>query len=136
MNEETDKVGGELHALLRQLTDMIEKSSGRIPFNQELLLALIKNLDEKLKTAMDAAEKAVSKAEAAADKRFEGLNELRNMTSNWRTEFARQSTVDLQIKGLSDHIDNIRSSIWAYLIGGVVTGAGIATALLQFLRHQ
>jgi hypothetical protein len=136
MNEETDKVGGELHALLRQLTDMIEKSYGRIPFNQELLLALIKNLDEKLKTAMDAAEKAVSKAEAAADKRFEGLNELRNMTSNWRTEFARQSTVDLQIKGLSDHIDNIRSSIWAYLIGGVVTGAGIATALLQFLRHQ
>jgi hypothetical protein len=115
---------------------MVEKSSGRIPFNQELLLALIKNLDEKLKTAMDAAEKAVSKAEAAADKRFEGLNELRNMTSNWRTEFARQSTVDLQIKGLSDHIDNIRSSIWAYLIGGVVTGAGIATALLQFLRHQ
>lgn len=146
MNEETDRVGGELHTLLQGLIDKIERESGKLPFNQELLLALIKNLDEKLglliaaqkegvKTAMDAAEKAVTKAETAADKRFEGLNELRKMAEDWRTEFARQATVDLQVKGLVDKIDAIRSSIWAYLIGGIAAGAGIATIITQYIHH-
>jgi hypothetical protein len=83
--------------------------------NQPLLLSLIRGLDEKVgllinaqkegvKTAMDAAEKAVAKAESAADKRFEALNELRGMAADWRTEFARQSTVDLQIKGIENRL--------------------------------
>lgn len=91
--------------------------------NQALLLALINGLNEKLgilinaqkegvKTAMDAAEKAVAKAESAADKRFEALNELRGMASDWRTEFARQSTVDLQIKGITDKIELMRNTIY------------------------
>ena len=115
-------------------------------FNQPFLLARIAALDEKfglliqaqkegVKTAMEAAEKAVAKAEIAADKRFEGLNELRGMASDWRTEFARQSTVDLQIKGLTDKIDGVRSSMWAYLIGGIVAGAAIATLVVLLLRR-
>ena len=131
--------------MLQGLIETIERSSGKLPFNQELLLALIKNLDEKLgllisaqkegvKTAMDAAEKAVTKAEVASDKRFEGLNELRGMASDWRTEFARQTTVDLQVKGLTDKIDSIRSALWTYLIGGVMAGAAVATLVVLLLR--
>jgi hypothetical protein len=114
--------------------------------NQPLLLARIAALDEKfglliqaqkegVKTAMEAAEKAVAKAEIAADKRFEGLNELRGMASDWRTEFARQSTVDLQIKGITDKLENVRSSMWSYLIGGVVAGAAVATLVVLLLRQ-
>lgn len=115
--------------------------------NQPLLMARIMALDEKfglliqaqkegVKTAMDAAEKAVAKAETAADRRFEGLNELRGMAADWRTEFARQSTVDLQIKGITDKLDNVRSSLWAYLVGGVVAGAAIATLVVLLLRRS
>jgi hypothetical protein len=96
---------------------------------------LISAQKEGVKTAMDAAEKAVAKAEIAADKRCEGLNELRGMASDWRTEFARQSTVDLQIKGISDKIDGLRGTIWSYLIGGVVAGAALATLIVLLLRR-
>jgi hypothetical protein len=123
------------------MTEPVEKA-----FNQPLLLARIAALDEKfglliqaqkegVKTAMEAAEKAVAKAEIAADKRFEGLNELRGMASDWRTEFARQSTVDLQVKGITDKLESMRSSMWAYLIGGIVAGAAVATLVVLLLRR-
>jgi hypothetical protein len=130
------------------MDDDVHQSSDQVisqPSNQTLLV-MINSLNEKVgllisaqkegvKTAMDAAEKAVAKAEIAADKRFEGLNELRGMASDWRTEFARQSTVDLQIKGISDKIDSLRGTIWSYLIGGVVAGAAIATLIVLLLRR-
>jgi hypothetical protein len=126
-------------------TEVVTEQSVREPSNQTLLV-MINKLDEKVglliaaqkdgvKTAMDAAEKAVAKAEIAADKRFEGLNELRNMASDWRTEFARQATVDLQIKGLMDKMDALRGSLWAYLIGGVTAGAAVATLVVALLRR-
>jgi hypothetical protein len=92
------------------------------PVNQEYLLALIEGLEKKItiqiqsqketvNIAMGAAEKAVQKAEAATEKRFEALNELRKMAEDWRIEFARQSTVDLQISGLSEKIETIREIV-------------------------
>ena len=161
----TDAAASELHHLLQGLIKTVEAASGKTPINQELLLALIKGLDEKIgllisaqkegvKTAMDAAEKAVAKAESAADKRFEALNELRGMAADWRTEFARQSTVDLQVRGLSDKIESIRSTIteadkkisgiiargtgrndiWTYMAGGIVAGAALMSLLQHFGR--
>jgi hypothetical protein len=160
-----DQVGGELHTLLRGLIDTVERSSGKLPFNQELMLALINGLNEKLglliaaqkegvKTAMDAAEKAVVKAEVATDKRFEGLNELRKMAEDWRSEFARKSDLDLQIKGIADKIEDLkqrisdsdmklgaivargvgRSDLWGYLIGGLLAGAAIASVIATFVH--
>ena len=132
--------------------------TGSAPVNQDLLLALIKGLDEKVgllinaqkegvKTAMDAAEKAVAKAESAADKRFEALNELRGMAADWRTEFARQSTVDLQVSSLTDKIEGLRNQVNAVVVkasesaargsgrndiwGFIVGGAGLVLALLS-----
>jgi len=125
-------------------TKIVTEQSVREPSNQTLLV-LINKLDEKVglliasqkegvKTAMDAAEKAVAKAEIAADKRFEGLNELRGMASDWRTEFARQTTVDLQVKGIIDKIDSLQRAMWTYLIGGVMAGAAVATLVVQLMR--
>jgi hypothetical protein len=159
-------IESELKDTLKGLSEIIESASGKDPVNQDLLLALIKGLDEKLgilinaqkegvKTAMDAAEKAVAKAESAADKRFEALNELRGMAADWRTEFARQSTVDLQIKGLTDKIEALRSAgsitdrkvdqiiaagvgrnqVWIYLTGGVIAGAALGDFISRFAPH-
>jgi hypothetical protein len=117
-----------------------------IEINQPFLLARIEALNEKfglliqaqkegVKTAMEAAEKAVTKAEIAADKRFEGLNELRGMAADWRTEFARQSSVDLQVKGIIDKIEGLQRQMWTYLIGGVMAGAAVATLVMSLLRR-
>ena len=135
------------------MTDFISTTTLPTPphtVDPAVLLVMIKNLDEKItllissqreevKTAMSAAEKAVQKAEDAANKRFEALNELRDMAADWRTEFARASTVDLQIKSLNDKVDALtaksnenvgrgtgRSDIWGFIVGG----AGVMAAIV------
>ena len=147
---------GEEENLTTAMAALSEAISSGNAVNQPLLLSLIKGLDEKVgllinaqkegvKTAMDAAEKAVAKAESAADKRFEALNELRGMAADWRTEFARQSTVDLQIKGLETRLYNIdlllrdqhgrgsgQADLFKWLFAGVIAGAGLVT-IIQFL---
>jgi len=143
------------------------KEVGTHEVNQGLVLALINALDEKVgllikaqqdgvKTAMDAAEKAVAKAESAADKRFEALNELRGMASDWRTEFARQSTVDLQVRALNEKLDSHltqlnsmalqiqaissrgsgRADFWIWLTGGIVAGATLFSAFSSHFGHN
>jgi hypothetical protein len=108
-------VGDRESDAVRNAMENVTESVSRDGYNQPLVMALIKALDEKVgllinaqkegvKTAMDAAEKAVAKAEVASDKRFEGLNELRSMAADWRNEFARQTTVDLQIKGIESRL--------------------------------
>ncbi len=152
-----DREGEELVTAMAALTEAM--TSGQA-VNQPLLLSLIRSLDEKVgllinaqkegvKTAMDAAEKAVAKAESAADKRFEALNELRGMAADWRTEFARQSTVDLQVKGLETRLysidlllrDHSSRGVGAgetvkWIFYGLLAGGGLV-AIIDFLlgRH-
>jgi hypothetical protein len=150
------KAMGEEENVTTAMTALTEALSSGNAVNQPLLLSLIKGLDEKVgllinaqkegvKTAMDAAEKAVAKAESAADKRFEALNELRGMAADWRTEFARQSTVDLQVKGLETRLYNIdlllrdqhgrgsgQVDLVKWLFAGVLAGAGLVS-VIQFV---
>jgi hypothetical protein len=127
--------------------------------NQEFILALIKGLDEKfgllidaqkdgVKIAMDASEKAVAKAETAAERRFEALNELRAMAADWRSEFARQSTVNLQIEGINEKLAIMslqlqdmqsrsggRKDFWVWVTGGVIAGATLFSAISSHFGH-
>lgn len=54
--------------------------------------------------ALAAAEKAVLKAEAASEKRFEGLNEFRQMLSDQAGTFIRRTEVEAIASSLSDAI--------------------------------
>jgi hypothetical protein len=151
---------GEEENLSSAMAALSEAIASGNAVNQPLLLSLIKGLDEKVgllinaqkegvKTAMDAAEKAVAKAESAADKRFEALNELRGMAADWRTEFARQSTVDLQVKGLETRLYNIdlllrdqhgrgsgQVDLVKWVFGAAVAGAGLIAVIEFVLRFQ
>jgi hypothetical protein len=151
-----DREGDEVVSAMAALTDALTSERA---VNQPLLLSLIRGLDEKVgllinaqkegvKTAMDAAEKAVAKAESAADKRFEALNELRGMAADWRTEFARQSTVDLQIKGLETRLYSIdlllrdhagrgsgQADLVKWLFGAAVAGGGVVAIIEFFIRQ-
>ena len=144
--------------LVTAMSALTEALAGAQAVNQPLLLSLIKGLDEKVgllinaqkegvKTAMDAAEKAVAKAESAADKRFEALNELRGMAADWRTEFARQSTVDLQVKGLETRLYSIdlllrdhsargsgQVDIVKWIFSGIVAGAALVAVIEWIMR--
>lgn len=155
-----EKAMGEEEGLTAAMAALSEAIASGNAVNQPLLLSLIKGLDEKVgllinaqkegvKTAMDAAEKAVAKAESAADKRFEALNELRGMAADWRTEFARQSTVDLQVKGLETRLYNIdlllrdqhgrgtgQTDMFKWIFIGLAGGASVVTFLDFLLRFS
>lgn len=92
------------------LNEAEKRNTQRFDAQQEAVTTALASAKEAVTTAMAAAEKAVSKAEIAADKRLDGLNELRQMALDWKTEFARQSTVDLQIKGLSDRFEQLQGT--------------------------
>lgn len=56
--------------------------------------------------AMAAAEKAISKAETATEKRFESVNEFRAQQADIITTFARKDEVDTRLLGLTEKVDS------------------------------
>jgi hypothetical protein len=151
-----DRESDEVVSAMAALTEALSVGQS---VNQPLLLSLIRSLDEKVgllinaqkegvKVAMDAAEKAVVKAEAATEKRFEGLNELRSMAADWRNEFARQSTVDLQVKGLETRLAAIeitlrtfhdrgggQADLVKWMFAAAVAGAAVVAIVEFFIRQ-
>jgi hypothetical protein len=69
--------------------------------------------ERAVNAALASAEKATTKAEQAAERRFEALNELRSMASDWRAEFARKETVDAQMQALSKESAALQKTVTA-----------------------
>lgn len=108
--------------------------------------------DAAVKTAMDAAEKALIKAEAATERRLEALNELRTMASDQaalylpRQEFGVQHTSLMDKIGLNENrISEMQRDIsaiqargsgvkdaWGYIIAIIMAGIALAT----YLHHN
>lgn len=61
--------------------------------------------------ALTAAERAVAKAEIAAEKRFEGLNELRKVVNDVVATLITRSESDTQLKALAEKTDISITSI-------------------------
>lgn len=93
---------------------------------------LVSSQAEKVKLALDAADKAVSKAEQATEKRFESVNEFRasladqSATLVTRTEFI--SKVEAVAEKLSDLTDRLNraegkgagiGALWGWIIGAI-----------------
>ncbi len=60
-----------------------------------------KSIIDNIAIALTAMDKAVSKAEAAAEKRFESVNEFRGALANQQLTFATRIELDLQMKNMS-----------------------------------
>ena len=98
------------------------------------------SLRDYIDIRFDALDKAVTKADAASEKRFESTNEWRaTMNDKDRLVMPRTEAENL-IRGLSDKIEALtlrlnakddqnrgQSSVWAYLIAGV----GLLSALVS-----
>lgn len=96
-------------------------------------------LRETLVQSIASAEKAVAKAEAASEKRFEGVNEFRNTLKDQQTTFTTRPEVEVRFKNLEERFSVLQSRfnaeqsqkegttwLWGVLVGaiGLLVAAG------------
>ena len=62
---------------------------------------------EQTKLALDSADRAVNKAEQAAEKRFESVNEFRETLADQQRNLMPRAESELQFKSINDKVDNI-----------------------------
>jgi two-component sensor histidine kinase len=103
---------------------------------------------EKSVNLLAASDKAISKAEAATEKRFESVNEFRLTLSDQTKSFiskvefeALRDTTGTRISGLSSRLDKIEGKAvgltagWIYLLGGLsAVGTVVSVFVAIFLR--
>jgi hypothetical protein len=101
--------------------------------------------EKAVQAALAAAEKAVTKAEMAAEKRFDAVNEFRQTLSDQQTTFVRQDVIDArmssfeqQMKALTSQTTEARGrgvgfrEMGGYVLSVIIAIVAIATF---FLRH-
>jgi hypothetical protein len=71
------------------------------------------SLKEEFRSALDAMEKAVGKAEASNDRRFETVNEFRGQLSDQAQTFVRQIEYNARHQSLLERIDDMTSRVVA-----------------------
>lgn len=87
---------------------------------------------EAIGAALLAAEKGVAKAEAASDRRFEGVNEFRQSLNDIQTTLIPRAEADARFQATEDKLDVLRQRIdksegaggglqkgWTILLGAV-----------------
>jgi len=102
----------------------------------------LRQYQTEIKAALDAAEKAIGKSEAAYEKRFEAVNEFRQTLSDQaatfmpRTEALQRADTNAdKIDGLASRMDRIEATKggadanWTKLGGFVAVGVGLLTIL-------
>jgi hypothetical protein len=107
---------------------------------KEYLESRINSLEKQVQAAMDSAATAVSKAELAAEKRFEGVNEFRNSLDDSNKLNVRQTEVDHRFKSTNEKVERLtkefdsqkdvsrgRGDVWGWVGGGII---GLIVALL------
>jgi hypothetical protein len=101
------------------------------------------NANDRVIVAMASSEKAITKAEIATDKRFDGVNELRGALSDQatlmlpRTEYTtqHQSLIE-KIDDLKDRLGKLNLTNWSAIGGYIVGAVGVIAVIVEVLtRH-
>ena len=109
-----------------------------------LYMKMFEASDASVRMAFESAEKALTKAEFAAQKRFESLNEFREAMQDMQQTFARSDVVNARIVALDEKCNELfrrfeiikgRGSalhdVWGWIVGAVAAGAALAHWLLN-----
>lgn len=80
-------------------------------------------------SALASADKATLKAEAAAEKRFEGVNEFRSTLADQQRNLMPRAEVEIMVKSINEKIDSLNSSTIARQSEGIGQKQGMATVL-------
>ncbi len=67
------------------------------------------NNTEATKAALASADRAVIKAEAATEKRFDNVNEFRNTLADQQRTFIPKAEAELSFRGIVDRIDKLEN---------------------------
>jgi len=106
----------------------------------------IKAQDKAVQIAMVASEKAVVKAEVAAEKRFEAVNEFRGQLTDQAATFMPRSEAEQRLNRIAEDITSLQklvsagggravgvSASWAMMLGLgglIITIIGVAVAIV------
>jgi len=107
----------------------------------------ITSLKEYIDIRLEAIDKAVTKAEAATEKRFEGVNEFRNTLADQQRTFMPRAEAESQYNSLSERISAIEtkmekiegsksggSTVYAYLTAIISTIIAIVSFGIMIYR--
>jgi len=89
--------------------------------------------------ALAAAEKAVTKAEVAAEKRFDSVNEFRNAMKDQQTSYADKQQTDFRLHAIERKLENYQGQAtgigasWAVLLGVISIAVGLSLLVTKFL---
>jgi hypothetical protein len=104
--------------------------SERIDALDRLFTSQLGAQDEKVQLALTAADKALMKAEAATEKRFEGVNEFRATLSDQAATFVTREFLDGALLSMSVRMDSLERAVSRTLLALLVS---IVTALVAAL---
>ena len=101
--------------------------------------------DAAVKSALDTSEKAITKAEGATERRFEGVNEFRQTLADQAATLMPRAEYTVQHKAVVDKVDNLEKRMnettgrgggikeaWGYVIA---IASLLLTALVVYTRH-
>ena len=135
---------GELIVLI-QSNDL--RYQQRFETQEANLITAITAQEKAVAAALQAAKEAVTKAEIAAEKRFDAVNEFRGQLSDQARSFMPRAESELQITALNEKIENIQgllgslggrsegiSAAVGYIVGAVGALVGIVGLVLSLTR--
>ena len=111
-------------------TDDVRTLQVQVDALDRLLTAQLKAQDEKVQLALASAEKAITKAETATEKRFEGVNEFRQALSDQAGTFVTNDKLDGKIGALAAEVRGLSTAVSRMLISLLLT---IVTVLIGAL---
>jgi hypothetical protein len=107
---------------------------------EKYLSSRIESIKDNTSIAMAAADKAVSKAETAAEKRFDSVNEFRNAMKDQQTTFADKAQTDFRLGVIEKTLEkasgvSLGVSIAAAAAAGLIAAIASVVTIEAILRH-
>lgn len=92
------------------IASLKEHYDQRFDDTQKAVDAALAANEKQTASALAASEKAGQKAEVAAERRFDALNELRQMVNDQMVDYAKQPVVDAMFKGVNEKIEALQAA--------------------------
>ena len=103
---------------------------------------------EAVAAALAAADRAVAKAESAAERRFEAQNEFRGTLSDQARLLMPRAEAEQAFKTINDKIDGLssrvssredrgqgRGDVWGFIVGAAGFVAAVVSIAFAMMRH-
>lgn len=111
----------------------------RLNDRDDFLNRLAAERDKQVSLAFSAAAEAVRKAETAAEKRFDAVNEFRGQLADQARDFMPRNEAELLVKALAEKIDALigtRSQGVNVMIGYILAAVAVLGLIVTILATR